>query len=80
MYTLGGHSDTVNCVAISPDSQTVVSGSNDEKIKVWNLSNGQEIYTVNGHLDGVNALVFSPDGQILVSGGKDTTIKVWRMH
>jgi WD40 repeat protein len=29
------HSDYVRSVAFSPDGKTIVSGSNDETIKVW---------------------------------------------
>jgi len=33
--TLTGHTGKVNSVAISPDGQTLVSGSDDKTIKVW---------------------------------------------
>jgi len=29
------HSDEINSVAFSPDGSTIVSGSNDKTIKVW---------------------------------------------
>ena len=48
-----GHSDAVNSVAISPDAQTLVSGSNDKTIKVWNLKTGKEIHTLTGHSSAV---------------------------
>jgi serine/threonine protein kinase len=72
-----GHSDTVWSVAISPDGQSLVSGSNDKTIKVWNLKTGKEIHTISGHSSAVTSVVISPDGQTLVSGSGDNTIKVW---
>lgn len=36
--TLTGHSNYVGSVAISPDGQTLVSGSDDDTIKIWRVS------------------------------------------
>ena len=77
LHTLTDLSDKVHSVAISPDGQTLVSGSRDSTIKVWNLLTGQEVRTLTGHLDEVHSVAISPDGQTLVSGSKDGTIKVW---
>ena len=33
MSKLEGHGDDVNCVAISPDGKTIVSGSDDKTIQ-----------------------------------------------
>ena len=38
--TLVGHSSCVTSVAFSPDGKTVVSGSNDKKIKLWSVETG----------------------------------------
>ena len=77
LLTLTGHEDTVVSVAISPDGQTLVSGSQDKTIKVWELSTGKLVHTLTGHADEVWSVAISPDGQTLVSGSRDKTIKVW---
>jgi len=77
--TLTGHSNSVNSVAISPDGQTFVSCSDDNTIKIWQLSTGKEIRTLKGHSDSVNSVAISPDGQTVVSGSDDKTIKIWQL-
>jgi serine/threonine protein kinase len=77
--TLTGHSDSVDCLAISPDGQTLASGSRDNTIKIWNLSTGQVRSTLTGHSGWVNSVAISPDGQTLASGGRDNTIKIWNL-
>ncbi len=80
LHTFGWHSGSVNCVAISPDGQTLVSGSHDKTIKLWNLHNGELKRTLEGHSHSVNCVAISPDGQTLVSGSYDKTIKLWNLH
>jgi WD40 repeat protein len=63
-------------VAFSPDGQTIVSGSKDKTLKLWDTS-GNFLDTLSGHQDDVTAVAFSPDGQTIVSGSKDKTLKLW---
>ena len=79
VHTITGHSGYVTSVAISPDGQTLVSGSNDKTIKIWQLSTGQELRTLTGHSGWISSLAISPDGQTLVSGSWDKTIKIWQL-
>jgi serine/threonine protein kinase len=73
-YSLGGswnspgHSKAVSCVAISPDSQTLVSGSDDGTTKVWNLSTGEEISTLYSSYHAIKSVLIGLDGKILVIG------------
>jgi len=79
LRTLRGHTAAVFSVALSADGQTLVSGSLDKTIKVWNLSTGKEIRTLTGHTDAIWSVVLSADGRTLVSGSLDQTIKVWNL-
>ena len=66
-------------VSFSPDGKTLVSGSDDNTIKLWDVETGQEIRTLKGHDNYVRSVNFSPDGKTLVSGSADRTIKLWNL-
>lgn len=74
------HSASVNSVAISRRSKTVVSGSDDATIKVWDSHFGRVIWSFKKHSDSVNSVAITPDGNIVVSGSNDATIKVWNVQ
>ncbi len=76
-YTFAGHTQTVQCVAISPDGKLLASGSADQTIKLWDLVSKSNVATLNGHAGAVNTLAFSSDGTRLASGGADKTVKLW---
>jgi len=81
--TLIGHSSRVNAVAVSSDGKYVVSGSDDNTIKVWDFSTGNGIHTLNipltAHSYRVNVVAVSSDGKYIVSAAYDDTIKVWKL-
>jgi len=74
-----GHSDTVTSIAFSPDSKTVVSGSKDNTIKLWDTSTSRLINTISSeHYNYVTFVVFNPDGKTIASlGFWDNEIKLW---
>ncbi|NES78578.1 MULTISPECIES: serine/threonine-protein kinase [Okeania] len=81
--SLESYGDQVRTVAFSIDGQTVVSGGEDNSIKVWTLKTGSEPRTLGGwmfsHSGWVQEVAFSSDGQTLVSGSNDGTVKVWNL-
>jgi len=74
---LTGHQDLVKCLAFSPDGKQLVSRSDDQTLKVWNLHTGLCLGTLIGHSAEVSVVAFSPVGDQIASGYKDSTIHVW---
>ena len=48
MYMSSGHSSAVTSVALSVDGSKVVSGSNDNTVKIWSTETGQVLQTLSG--------------------------------
>ncbi|KAB5581153.1 putative WD-repeat protein [Coniochaeta sp. 2T2.1] len=75
-----GHSgryNSINALAFSPDGKTVVSGSEDAKVRLWNGNSGKIKQTFEGHYDSVGAVAFSPDGKTIASASFDGTVRLW---
>jgi len=69
--SLEKHESGVSSVSYSPDGKTLVSGSADNTVKLWDVATGKEIKTLSGHQAYVSSVSFSPDGKTLVSGSGD---------
>ena len=78
-YSFTGHSDSINCIAISPNGKILLSGSEDSTIHLWNLETGKFLACLEEHEAGVKAIALTPDGKMLVSASADHTIKLWQL-
>ena len=73
MSTPTEHTDQLEALAVSPDGNTVLTGSWDGTIHKWDLKTGTDLSTfATGHGRGPSALAFSEDGQTLIS-----TLRRW---
>ncbi|KAF9147737.1 U3 snoRNP protein, partial [Linnemannia schmuckeri] len=77
VHTLTGHSRDISCVAFSPNSQHIASGSVDKTIRIWNTQSGEVINTLKGHDKKVTSIAYSSEGNQIVSGSEDGTIRLW---
>ncbi len=79
LYTLKSHTNVVWCAVSSFDGQTLVSGSGDRTIKVWDLLTGKLRGTLTGNSGQVLSVALSPRDRTLVSGSYDTrqAINIW---
>ena len=85
-YTSLGHEAEITAIVISPDSQSIASGSADTTIKIWNLETGKlvctfgSLLTWKAHKAGIASLAFSAIAQTLASSSSDGTIKLWNLR
>jgi hypothetical protein len=81
IFTLYGHTNSVESVAFSPDGTRIATGSADQTAKVWDARTGRPQLELKGHTYGVVSVAFSPDGRRIVTGGgrrkKPGEAKVW---
>lgn len=77
--TLNGHSQLVSSMAMNPKDTTLVSGSYDTTVKLWNWETGKETDTLQVNGGTVHAVAISSDGKILASGMGNNTIKLWNL-
>ena len=92
IWVRGGHSDSVNSVAYSRDSQLLVSGSSDRTVKIWRRD-GTFIRTlaipfdINHQLFDVLSVAISPDSTLIAAGVQQTigggqftsAVHIWRI-
>jgi WD40 repeat protein len=72
-----GHGKPVRSVAlILPAGQFVVSGSDDNTAKIWNVANGSATQTLN-HGGPVVSVAARPDGKFIASASSNNTAKLW---
>ena len=74
---LKGHGKPVRSVAlILPAGQLVVSGSDDNTARIWNVANGSATQTLN-HGGPVVSVAARPDGKFVASASSNNTAKLW---
>src|SRR5262249_27012414 len=75
---LQGHTERVSAVAFSADGTSIVSGSDDKTLRLWDAVSGQPIGgPLGGHESGVTGVAFSRDDARIVSGSWDQTVRLW---
>lgn len=71
---LNGHDDhVITCLQFS--GNRIVSGSDDNTLKVWSAVTGKCLRTLVGHTGGVWSSQMA--GNLIISGSTDRTLKIW---
>lgn len=70
----------VNAVIFSPNGKMLASGSNDGRVRLWDIKDGTLFKILKGHTDSVLSVAFAPSGEILASGSADSTIRLWDVN
>ncbi|XP_078142077.1 WD repeat, SAM and U-box domain-containing protein 1 isoform X2 [Centroberyx gerrardi] len=80
LHTLSGQSAPVVSCAFSSDGETVVSGSVDKSVAVYDANRGTLLHTLKQHDRYVTAVALSPTMPWIATGSMDRTVNVWRIE
>lgn len=78
LATLQGHSDEVRSIAAHPTEPLLLSGSNDETVRFWDLRQAVREGQREDATGWVNAVAAGLDG-VAVTIGQDKAIRVWNL-
>ena len=76
--SLAGHQDTVLSLALDPcNVSTLVSGSADGGLCIWDASMRRMKGFVQAHRHSVTGIAFTPDSVAFLSCSQDKTVRLW---
>ncbi|EMD38149.1 hypothetical protein CERSUDRAFT_82388 [Gelatoporia subvermispora B] len=75
---LRGHEHAVR--AIAARGRTLVSGSYDCTVRIWDIITGECKWVLVGHTQKVYSVVLDITRNIACSGSMDGTVKIWNLH
>jgi WD40 repeat protein len=77
MAVLSGHTNSVRSLTFLLEGASIVSGSRDRTLKLWDVQTGGVIRTFCGHTDYVYSVSISPSHTTIASGSEDKAIRLW---
>ncbi|MDA1050235.1 MAG: hypothetical protein O3C40_07115 [Planctomycetota bacterium] len=76
--TIEAHAGGATSVAFSTDSSKLVSGGQDQSLRVWNVVDGQSAGSIATPAV-VNAVVYAAENSQIATAGADNIIRVWAL-
>uniref|UniRef100_T1K9I8 Anaphase-promoting complex subunit 4-like WD40 domain-containing protein n=1 Tax=Tetranychus urticae TaxID=32264 RepID=T1K9I8_TETUR len=72
------HSEPITCYTCTYDCSTIITGSQDMSLKVWEVSTGKLTQVLVGHEEPISCVSSAPMVQsMVVSGSQDCNLIVW---
>lgn len=78
--TFSGHKDAIFTVSVSPMSDLVLSGGQEDAALLWRITNGEVLYKFDGFRDSVTQGGFSKDGTFVAVGAMDGIIRIYSVQ
>ncbi|CAG9477260.1 ribosome assembly protein 4, putative [Plasmodium vivax] len=78
--TLPGHTNSILCLAFSPNSSHLATGSGDNTVRLWDINTQTPIATLKDHTNWVLSVLFSPDNHFLATAGMDQNVFIYETH
>nr|XP_020654018.1 WD repeat, SAM and U-box domain-containing protein 1 isoform X3 [Pogona vitticeps] len=78
--TLSGHAAPVLACAFSYDGQTLVSGSVDKTVRIFETRTWSILHTLTQHTRYVTTCAFAPDMPLFATGSMDKCVNIWQLE
>jgi len=83
-YTFKGHRRSVNSLDFSHDGSFIVSGSDDGKVRIWNMNTRESrVFPIAGHfgpIDRVTCVAVSPNDRFVGAGSSYEGVNIWDLE
>lgn len=80
LYEINAHEGGIKVLLVNEDARTLITGSQDSLIKIWDISSLSKITNIkilSGHNNYVRSLLYLEGLRMIISGSEDRTIKMW---
>ena len=77
IHTLAAHNSTISSVVCQATDPQIITGSNDQTVRLWDLAAGKTMATLTNHKKSVRAVVAHPSLYMFASASPDN-IKQWK--
>lgn len=80
LRTVEGHADRITALRVSRNGRYVLTGSEDNTARLWEVETGQCVRTLEGHTGSVESVGLSAGGLYALSGAHDRTVRLWDVN
>ena len=77
MHVLRGHKGAILSVGFSPDGNTVITGSRDGTVRLWDVKTGMQRQELKGYAECICSVAFSPDNNFVLAGTLNGEVCLW---
>ena len=76
-FTLTGHTGEISKVVFDSRGNTLMTGSSDSTVRLWDVETGILKQKLEGHKDEIFGCAFNYDGDTIITASKDNTCNIW---
>ncbi|XP_078699475.1 bromodomain and WD repeat-containing protein 3-like isoform X1 [Branchiostoma floridae x Branchiostoma belcheri] len=74
-----GHLSAVYCIAFDRTGKCIITGADDNLLKIWSAHDGRLVATLRGMSSEITDMAVNYENTLLAAGSVDKTIRVWDM-
>ena len=77
-FLKSNHGD-FRCLAISNESDFLITGSEDTIVRVWDLKKSKQTAVLDGHKSTIRCIAISNNDKLAVTGSDDRSVIIWNL-